>query len=117
MNCQVSLLKSIPLRLIANKLTFNQLSLARNLEWTNVSFCCVLLNMSINKNPISIKVSEMILFAAFDFFYFFVYNVNIFNSICLLQFIFIKKSKDLFCNLDFVLPLDKCLKFGLSNTS
>ncbi|KAL0546551.1 hypothetical protein IC582_016462 [Cucumis melo] len=32
----VSLLKSIPLRLIANKLTFNRLSLARNLEWTNV---------------------------------------------------------------------------------
>ncbi|CAK9324965.1 unnamed protein product [Citrullus colocynthis] len=32
----VYLLKSIPLRLIANKLTFNELSLARNLEWTNV---------------------------------------------------------------------------------
>ncbi|XP_022955466.1 uncharacterized protein LOC111457484 [Cucurbita moschata] len=32
----VSLLKSIPLRLIANKLTFDGLSLARNLEWTNV---------------------------------------------------------------------------------
>ncbi|XP_022948386.1 uncharacterized protein LOC111452078 isoform X2 [Cucurbita moschata] len=32
----VSLLKSIPLRLLANKLTFNELSLARNVEWTNV---------------------------------------------------------------------------------